>query len=57
MRARWSIRFLTLLIALAAIGAPGALILKLKDPARFQSLVDQGRALIDRGMAMLPRQS
>lgn len=51
MRTTWRIRFLTLLIALAAIGGPAALILKLRDPARFQQLADQGKAWAEQGLA------
>jgi hypothetical protein len=55
MRATWGIRFVTLLIALAAIGGPAALILKLRDPARFQQFADQGKAWAEQGMAWAER--
>lgn len=55
MCATWGIRFLTFFIALIAIGGPGAIILKLRDPVRFQQLVDQGAAWGQQGMAWAER--
>lgn len=57
MRATWGIRFLTLLIALVAIGGPAALILKLRDPARFQQFADQGQVWAEQGMAWAGQQA